>query len=67
MYFYSSEEKSRCIMPESSWADDIDDHSDVLPSPKEEIKGDNKIVTEYALNEVSIWSNWLNNSASFEK
>jgi len=38
-------------MPESSWADDIDDHSDVLPSPKEEIKGDNKIVTEYSLNE----------------
>jgi len=42
-------------MPEpviSSWADEIEDSdSSNLPQPREEIKGDTKIVTEFALNE----------------
>eukprot|EP00088_Acartia_fossae_P049119 TRINITY_DN5387_c0_g1_i1.p1 TRINITY_DN5387_c0_g1~~TRINITY_DN5387_c0_g1_i1.p1 ORF type:complete len:289 (-),score=79.24 TRINITY_DN5387_c0_g1_i1:530-1396(-) len=38
--------------PVSSWADDIDENdASILPSPKEEIKGDTKIVTEYSFNQ----------------
>jgi len=40
-------------MPEiSSWADEIEDSDSThLPPPREEIKGDTKIVTEFAFNE----------------
>ena len=52
MYLYIFREELETKMPESSWADEIDDHNDVLPAAREEFKGDSKIVTEYTLNEV---------------